>query len=277
VRPKNLIRPSLPIKTDALAADVFGAQLATATRYVAWLSGPGVERGLIGPNEAGRLWERHLLNCAVVAALIPPGSTVIDIGSGAGLPGIALALARPDLSLALVESMARRTAFLDDVVADLGLANVRVQRARAEELASARLSADVVVCRAVAPTGRLAGWAAPLLRSGGQLLALKGAGVAAELAEEWPTIRQAGMAMGATLAVISAAGDGPGAVWLPAVRVAEQAFWPSNSGADTPSTALAGVPAEQHGAGETEEALAVVVRLNRGAPGLSQRPSSGLG
>ena len=117
-----------------LAAAIFGPQLEATTRFVDWLRGPGVERGLIGPNEVDRLWDRHLLNCAVVAALIPPDSVVVDIGSGAGLPGLALALARPDLSLLLVESMARRTAFLAEVVADLGLANVQIRRSRAEDL-----------------------------------------------------------------------------------------------------------------------------------------------
>jgi len=261
----------------SLAAAVFGAQLATATRFVDWLSGPGVERGLVGPNEADRLWDRHLLNCAVVAALIPPASTVVDVGSGAGLPGIALALARPDLSIVLVESMARRTTFLDEVVADLGLANVRVQRSRAEELASARIDADVVTCRAVAPMGQLAGWAAPLLRPGGQLLALKGAGAVAEMATGWPAIREARMEVGATLFVISVATEGSGAEWLPAVRVVEQARWRAKSEPGATMVAADGALVEDGEAGETTEALAVVVRLNRGAQGLSQRRSSGLG
>jgi len=261
----------------SLAAAVFGPQLATATRFVDWLSGPGVERGLVGPNEADRLWDRHLLNCAVVAALIPPASTVVDLGSGAGLPGIALALARPDLSMVLVESMARRTVFLDELVADLGLANVRVQRSRAEELASARMNADVVACRAVAPIGRLAGWAAPLLRPGGQLLALKGAGAAAEIATGWPAVRQARMASRAAMFAIFAATEGPAAEWLPAVRVVEQARWQADTGSAIAMPAPDDVLVEHHEAGEAKEALAVVVRLNRGAPGLSQRPSSGLG
>jgi 16S rRNA (guanine(527)-N(7))-methyltransferase RsmG len=216
------------------------------------------------------------LNCAVVAALIPPSSTVVDIGSGAGLPGIALALARPDLSVTLVESMARRTAFLNEVVAELGLANVQVHRARAEDLASARLGADVVACRAVAPLGRLVGWAAPLLRPGGQLLAIKGAAAAAELAESWPDIKQAGMS-GATVLMIEPATSELRAEWLPAVRVVEVAGGRSVGGPEGAAIAAEDGPGESDVTDEAIEALAVVVRLNRGAPALSRRRRSGLG
>src|SRR5258708_14948281 len=116
-----------------LALAIFGDRLPLAVRYVDWLAGAGVERGLIGPREADRLWERHVLNCAAVAALIPPGSSIVDIGSGAGLPGVVLAIARPDLKITLVEPMLRRTAFLESVVTDLGLTSVKVDRARAED------------------------------------------------------------------------------------------------------------------------------------------------
>ena len=157
-----------------LAQALFGARLPLAERYAWWLAGAGVERGLIGPREAERLWPRHLVNCVAVAALIPPGSHVVDVGSGAGLPGIVLALARPDLQITLVEPMQRRVAFLEEVRSDLSLHGVEIRRARADELASAKLDADVVTARAVAPVDRLSVLAAPLLRGGGQLLAIKG-------------------------------------------------------------------------------------------------------
>ena len=144
------------------------------------LAGPGVERGLLGPREAGRIWERHVLNCAVAAELVPPAARVADVGSGAGLPGIVLAIARPDLRMDLIEPLLRRVRFLAEVVADLRLANVGVLRGRAETHA-ARGAYDCVVARAVAPLERLAAWAAPLLCPGGALLAWKGETAAAEL------------------------------------------------------------------------------------------------
>src|SRR6185312_11628107 len=117
-----------------LAAAVFGDRLPLATRFAARLAGTGVERGLVGPRESERVWDRHLLNCAAIGALIPRGATVVDIGSGAGLPGVPLAIARPDLTIVLVESMLRRTTFLSEIVADLELTGVSVRRGRAEEL-----------------------------------------------------------------------------------------------------------------------------------------------
>jgi 16S rRNA (guanine527-N7)-methyltransferase len=161
---------------------VFGDALPDAVRYAAWLSGAGVERGLLGPREAGRLWDRHLLNCAVTASLLHAGERVVDVGSGAGLPGIPLALVRPDCAFVLLEPLARRAAFLDEVVADLGLSpRVSVVRARAEDH-KPRRAYDVAVARAVAPLDRLAGWCLPLVRPGGRLLALKGERAAAEAA-----------------------------------------------------------------------------------------------
>jgi 16S rRNA (guanine527-N7)-methyltransferase len=133
----------------------------------------GVERGLIGPREAPRIWERHLLNCALVEGLVPPGAVVADIGSGAGLPGVVLAVARPDLTITLVEPLLRRVTWLEEVVRDLGLEHVTVHRARAEDLAG-RLTVDVITARAVAALPRLATWCLPLLRPGGRLLAIKG-------------------------------------------------------------------------------------------------------
>jgi 16S rRNA (guanine527-N7)-methyltransferase len=164
------------------AVAVFGARLPLAERYAELLAGPGVERGLLGPRERDRLWDRHLLNCAVVAELIPPGAHVADLGSGAGLPGVPLALARPDIRMTLIEPMARRTAFLDEVVDELGLTGqVEIRRARADEAAAGR-GYDVVTARALAPMARLVPWALPLLRPGGMLLALKGSTVEDELA-----------------------------------------------------------------------------------------------
>ena len=157
------------------AAHVFGERMDAAIRYAEWLGGAGVERGLIGPREAARLWERHLLNSAAVAELIEPEVCVVDVGSGAGLPGVPVALARPDLHVTLVEPMLRRTEFLSEVVGALGL-GIDVVRGRAEEgSVRGRVgSADAVVCRAVAPLDKLSRWCLPLLKPGGQLLAIKG-------------------------------------------------------------------------------------------------------
>jgi len=145
----------------------------------------GVARGVIGPREASRIWERHLLNCAVIGEVIAQRSVVVDLGSGAGLPGVPLALARPDLRITLLEPMARRVEWLTEVVAELDL-QIRVYRGRAEDPAvrSEFLGCDVVTARAVAPLGRLAGWAIPLLRPGGLLVAMKGETAADEVAGE---------------------------------------------------------------------------------------------
>lgn len=174
------------------ASALFGDRLPLAVQYADWLEGEGVRRGIIGPHEAKRIWPRHLINCAAIAALVPPGSLVVDLGSGAGLPGIALAIARPDIRVVLVESLLRRTAFLSEVVTALRLDGVTVRRARAEELATARLDADIVTARAVAPTARLCRWAVPLLSPHGCLIALKGDGVVEELMTGWRSIRAAG-------------------------------------------------------------------------------------
>ena len=171
-----------PPVPDRAGSSLFGDLLPLALRYEAWLAGAGVERGLLGPREAARLWDRHLLNSAVVATLLPASCSVVDVGSGAGLPGIPLALARVDCSITLLEPLARRAAFLAEVVEDLGLGpRVRVVRARAEEHARTGAVYDVAVARAVAPLDRLAGWCLPLVRPGGRLLALKGERAAAEV------------------------------------------------------------------------------------------------
>ncbi|WP_228395514.1 16S rRNA (guanine(527)-N(7))-methyltransferase RsmG, partial [Modestobacter roseus] len=161
---------------------MFGPALGAATSYVAKLAGDGVTRGLIGPREVERLWDRHLLNSAALAEVVPEGARVVDVGSGAGLPGVPLGLARPDLELALVEPMARRVEFLAEVVAELDRP-WQVVRGRAEERAVVRAvgPVDVVTARAVAPLPRLVGWCRGLLRPGAQLIALVGARAAEEV------------------------------------------------------------------------------------------------
>jgi 16S rRNA (guanine527-N7)-methyltransferase len=180
---------------DPAARALFGDRLGLADQYAELLVTDGVVRGLIGPREAPRIWDRHLLNCAAVAELIQPGARVVDVGSGAGLPGLALAIARPDLSVVLLEPLARRTSFLVEVVEALGLAgSVSVVRSRAEE-AVGRLPAgpaDVATARAVAPLDRLAGWCLPLVKVGGRLLAIKGASAAAEAAEHAAAVGRLG-------------------------------------------------------------------------------------
>lgn len=152
-------------------------------RFVGWLATAGVERGLLGPREVDRLWQRHVLNSAALVDWLPKQGRVMDLGSGAGLPGIVLALLRPDLEMVLLEPMLRRASFLDQVVADLKLPSTCVVRARVEDFAIEQPeSMDAVVARAVAPMERLIGWAAPLIRIDGCLLALKGETVAQELA-----------------------------------------------------------------------------------------------
>lgn len=164
------------------ASQVFaGAGIELARRYVHSLAGDGVVRGLIGPRESGRLWSRHVLNSAVVGTLLAAGSTVLDIGSGAGLPGIPLAIARPDCSLVLVEPLERRVVYLRQVIANLELVNCRVVRGRADEVIDECGGADYVTSRAVAPLAKLASWSSPLLRVGGELLALKGSSAADEI------------------------------------------------------------------------------------------------
>jgi len=156
------------------ARDVFGERFPEVVRYGELLADVGVTRGLIGPREVPRLWERHLLNCAVLSEVVPEGVTVCDVGSGAGLPGIPLALTRPDLRITLLEPLLRRTNFLREVVELLGLDHVTVVRGRAEEVLGKLPPVHVVTARAVAPLDRLAGWGVPLLRPYGEMLLLKG-------------------------------------------------------------------------------------------------------
>nr|WP_204035372.1 16S rRNA (guanine(527)-N(7))-methyltransferase RsmG [Micromonospora qiuiae] len=185
----------LPPELAAAARRLIGDRLDLAAAYAELLVTDGVLRGLIGPREAPRIWDRHLLNCAAVAELIPAGATVLDVGSGAGLPGLVLAIARPDLTVTLIEPLARRTAFLQEVVDALALhESVRVLRGRAEELAAQAdpVQGDVVTARAVAPLDRLAAWCLPLAVPGGRLLALKGASAAEEIADHAAAVHRLG-------------------------------------------------------------------------------------
>ena len=150
--------------------------------YHHWLATAGIERGLIGPREVDRLWDRHIANCAVVEELIPADSLVYDVGSGAGLPGLVLAIVRPDIKVGLIEPLLRRANFLNEVITDLGLTDrVVVYRDRAEQIKLSK--ADVVTARAVAPLTKLLQWTLPLTRQGGLILAMKGTSAQDEIAE----------------------------------------------------------------------------------------------
>jgi 16S rRNA (guanine527-N7)-methyltransferase len=174
---------------------------AGLTRYAEILAGPGLERGLMRPREAPRIWDRHILNCAVVADpsldLVPQGAAVSDIGSGAGLPGVVWALVRPDLTVVLIESLLRRATFLTECIHELDLADrVQVLRTRAESAGAAGPSGgtmDVVTSRAVAPVGTLAEWSAPLLAAGGRMVALKGESAQQEVQRDAEQISAAGL------------------------------------------------------------------------------------
>lgn len=190
--------------TPPEAAEVFGARLHLAQRYVELLADTGITHGLIGPREAPRLWSRHVLNSAVVAPAFDPDATVADLGSGAGLPGIPLAIARPDLQVTLVEPLQRRVTWLGqtlDELATLGLDNVTVLRARAEQLAPGPATAPTqpppppfrhVTARAVARTAALARMSVALLELGGSIHALKGSRAATELEEDAEQVRDLG-------------------------------------------------------------------------------------
>lgn len=169
---------------------VFGEQLGLARRYADLLATTGISHGLVGPREAARLWERHLVNCAVMEDLLPAGEHVIDIGSGAGLPGLVLAIARPDLRIDLVEPLLRRTTWLENTVRELDLTNVTVNRGRAEEM---DLVVPVVTARAVASLDKLVRWSFPLLPEGGRLLALKGTAAQQELDDARPLLERLGV------------------------------------------------------------------------------------
>lgn len=172
-----------PPQVPPAAAQVFGARLALAHRYVELLGTTGITHGLLGPHEAARLWDRHVLNSAVIHPLFREGATVADVGSGAGLPGIPLAIVRPDLTVSLVEPLLRRTRWLEATLSALGLENVTILHDRAEALWG-RQRFEQVTARAVARTRELARLTFPLLSSGGSLHALKGERADVELAED---------------------------------------------------------------------------------------------
>lgn len=191
---KCRVNAAKPAEAPPEASHVFGERLELAERFVGLLATEGIVRGLIGPREIERLWDRHVLNSAVLAELVPAGARVVDVGSGGGFPGVPLALVRDDITVTLLEPMARRIDWLREVVDSLELKNVTVLRGRAEEKAvRARAGgADVVTARAVAPLAKLADWCLPLTRQGGLLLALKGASAEEEIVRDRAAIRAAG-------------------------------------------------------------------------------------
>jgi len=171
------------------AAALFGDRIAAARAFTAALAEHGEERGLIGPLEPPRLWTRHVLNSVVAAPLFPAGGRVADIGSGAGLPGLVLAIARPDVQWVLIEPMERRVAWLDEQVAALELDNVEVVRGRGEDWKQGAVL-DAVTARAVSALRTLIPLTAPLVRDGGELILLKGANAEAEIAAAEKQIRK---------------------------------------------------------------------------------------
>ena len=205
---------------------VFSHALPLAERYADLLAHDGVVRGLIGPREVPRLWERHLLNCALLGEAIPQGVTVCDVGSGAGLPGLVLALSRPDLRVTLVEPLLRRTTFLEEAVVALGLDNVEVVRGRAEEL-HGRAEFDVVTSRAVAPLDKLLAWSMPLVRQGGAVVAMKGSSVQDEIAGAAKALSKHGAGVVVVLEL------GEGLVEHPTTVVRVEATRPSRLGLST--------------------------------------------
>ena len=180
--------------SDLDPSEVFGSRLPLAQAYHDSLATDGSIRGFIGPREVPRLWERHLLNCAVIGDVMPEGARVIDVGSGAGLPGIPLAIARPDLDITLIEPLLKRSNYLSEVKELLDLDNVTVIRGRAEEgpVKKAVKGADIVTARAVAPLGKLAKWSLPLVKVGGEMIALKGESVHEELERDAAELKRAG-------------------------------------------------------------------------------------
>jgi len=174
---------------DDLLWDIFGDRYQLAVQYHEMLATRGVEWGLLGPRETNRLWCRHILNSVSIRNLLEPNESIVDVGSGAGLPGIPLALARPDLRVTLVDSLLRRTQFLESAIADLGIGDrVSVVRARAEEIDQ---TYDVVVARAVAPLTKLVPWCVGLMRM--KLLALKGSNAEHEIEDATPMLRKLGL------------------------------------------------------------------------------------
>lgn len=204
-----------------------------ADRYAALLATEGVVRGLIGPREAPRLWERHLANCAVLGDLVPAGASVCDVGSGAGLPGLVLAIARPDVSVTLLEPLLRRTTFLEEAVADLGLDRVEVVRGRADALHGVR-TFDVVTSRAVAPLERLLRWSMPLVAPTGAMVAMKGSSAADEVAAVEGILAELGCAEPEVLTL--------GAGRLPESTCAVRVAWADPRHVSWPPARISGAP-----------------------------------
>lgn len=196
---------SVEIGTKELQAaqSIFGERLPLAQRFVTHLATSGIDRGLLGPRELPRLWERHVLNCAVIGELVPTDARVADVGSGAGLPGLALAIARPDAALVLIEPLERRVTWLHEVTEDLGLHNVEIFRGRAEQ-AVGKFSVNVVTARAVSALTGLATMTMPLLQGSGQVLAIKGRSAAEEVEKAAKVIRR----LGGTKTTVETAGSG---------------------------------------------------------------------
>jgi 16S rRNA (guanine527-N7)-methyltransferase len=221
-----------------VAQRVFHVKLPVVERYADALATEGTVRGLIGPREVPRLWERHLLNCGVMAPLLPQAGTVADIGTGAGLPGLVLAICRPDVSFTLVEPLLRRTTFLAEVVADLGLENVEIIRGKADLLHGKR-TFDVVTSRAVASLGTLLEWSMPLVAPKGVLLAMKGASAAEEVRDASDSLA----ALGCAVPVVSTVGadllDSPTTLvevsWADPSRVSWRSASRSSNGASEAS------------------------------------------
>jgi 16S rRNA (guanine527-N7)-methyltransferase len=222
----DVSRETPPPPDPAVVSQVFApGRLRALEEYAALLASAGVLRGLIGPREVSRLWDRHLVNCGLLAPLIPEGARVADLGSGAGLPGLVLALARPDLHVTLIEPMARRVAFLLEACAHLGVQRVTVVRGRAEESAG-RTEFDAVTSRALAPLPRLLAWSLPLVAPGGVVLAMKGSSAAAEIEQAGPELAR--WHAEATVVVCEVPGAAPATVVRVAPAEGAAIGWPAS-------------------------------------------------
>jgi 16S rRNA (guanine527-N7)-methyltransferase len=237
------VNSAIPLSAVAEVAEIFGDALPQAEKYAELLAGSGVERGLIGPAEGDRIWERHLLNCAAVAHLVPARSSLVDVGSGGGLPGIVLAILLPRARVTLLEPLARRVDFLTETIAELGLANAEVVRSRAEDLAG-QIAADVVTARAVAPLDKLAGLSLGLLRPGGRVLAIKGSTAEAELAKARPVLARLGVT---DARVMRAASPGGGATATVVTFTAPEHLSSASAGARVAGHAASRGPAARGG------------------------------
>ena len=178
LQPESVSRETLADST--LIAKYFPGQEDGIRAYAEFLTTAGIERGLIGPREGERIWERHIFNCLPVTQLLPQGASLFDIGSGAGLPGIVIALARPDLKVTLIEPLERRVEFLNEAVAAIAAGGVEIEviRGRAQDV---KKSADFVTARAVAPMEKLKKMSWHMVKTGGSLLAMKGESAANEM------------------------------------------------------------------------------------------------